>query len=77
VMTNRDSARRSAQTWRDADAAAVAEAACHRRRSRSSCRTTKTTGLGLGLALCRSIVPAYEGRLTASGAGSRRISATC
>jgi len=39
--------------------------------------TTKTTGLGLGLALCRSIVHAHEGRLTAENNPARGVTFHC
>jgi C4-dicarboxylate-specific signal transduction histidine kinase len=39
--------------------------------------TTKTTGLGLGLALCRSIVHAHEGRLTAENNPVRGVTFHC
>jgi signal transduction histidine kinase len=39
--------------------------------------TTKTTGLGLGLALCRSIVHAHEGRLTAENNPGRGVTFHC
>ena len=39
--------------------------------------TTKTTGLGLGLALCRSIVQAHEGRLTAENNSARGVTFHC
>jgi signal transduction histidine kinase/integral membrane sensor domain MASE1 len=39
--------------------------------------TTKTTGLGLGLALCRSIVQAHEGRLTAENNPDRGTTFHC
>ena len=39
--------------------------------------TTKSTGLGLGLALCRSIVHAHEGRLTAENNSARGVTFRC
>ena len=39
--------------------------------------TTKATGLGLGLALCRSIVHAHEGRLTAENNVGRGVTFRC
>jgi signal transduction histidine kinase len=39
--------------------------------------TTKTTGLGLGLALCRSIVHAHDGRLTAENNQVRGVTFHC
>jgi C4-dicarboxylate-specific signal transduction histidine kinase len=39
--------------------------------------TTKSTGLGLGLALCRSIVHAHEGRLTAENNPGRGVTFHC
>jgi C4-dicarboxylate-specific signal transduction histidine kinase len=39
--------------------------------------TTKSTGLGLGLALCRSIVHAHEGRLTAENNAARGVTFRC
>jgi signal transduction histidine kinase len=39
--------------------------------------TTKATGLGLGLALCRSIVHAHEGRLTAENNVVRGVTFRC
>jgi C4-dicarboxylate-specific signal transduction histidine kinase len=39
--------------------------------------TTKATGLGLGLALCRSIVHAHEGQLTAENNAERGVTFRC
>lgn len=39
--------------------------------------TTKSTGLGLGLALCRSIVHAHDGRLTAQNNPARGVTFHC
>jgi signal transduction histidine kinase len=39
--------------------------------------TTKATGLGLGLALCRSIVHAHQGRLTAENNPGRGVTFHC
>jgi two-component system, LuxR family, sensor kinase FixL len=39
--------------------------------------TTKPTGLGLGLALCRSIVRAHEGQLTAENNAGRGVTFRC
>ena len=39
--------------------------------------TTKASGLGLGLALCRSIVHAHEGQLSAENNASRGVTFRC